>query len=146
MECCRASIQFPHTPAPLAAVPQAPHPRDRAPQADAVAARRSPSPAPGSRRLWPVAAAAAAALLAIASFAGAQAYVPEDNLAYPVQVVIPGDGGTGFFVRRNQEIFLVTARHVLFDVATGQLQREFTLRAPSKNVKEAAVTVIHVNA
>lgn len=90
---------------------------------------------------------AAAALLAAAGVAHAQAYLPEDNLAYPVQVVVPGGGGTGFFVRRDRELFLVTARHVLFDVRTGQLlSRDFTLRALSKDLKEAAVTVMHVNA
>jgi len=91
----------------------------------------------------------AAALLAAPTLVGqgrAQAYLPEDNLAYPVQVVVPGAGGTGFFVRRDRELFLVTARHVLFDMLTGQLHSsEFTLRALSKDVKEAAVTVMHVN-
>ena len=79
--------------------------------------------------------------------AQAQAFLPEDNLAYPVQIVVPGGGGTGFFVRRNREVFLVTAMHVLFDLRTGQLQsREATLRALSKDVRETAVTVIRVNA
>jgi hypothetical protein len=67
----------------------------------------------------------------------AQAYLPEDNLAYPVQIVVANGGGTGFFVRRERELFLVTARHVVFDQATGQLNApEFTLRALSKDVKE----------
>jgi hypothetical protein len=89
----------------------------------------------------------AAALVVMPSLAHAQAYVPADNLAYPVQVVVAGGGGTGFFVRRNQDLFLVTARHVLFDIITGQLQaREFTMRALSKDIRETAVTVLHVNA
>jgi len=92
----------------------------------------------------------AAALLEATTLAGAaraQAYLPEDNLAYPVQVVVSGGGGTGFFVRRERELFLVTARHVLFDVLTGRLRAsELTLRALSKDVHERAVTVIHVNA
>jgi S1-C subfamily serine protease len=92
----------------------------------------------------------AAALLgatALAGVARAQAYLPEDNLAYPVQVLVSGGGGTGFFVRRDRELFLVTARHVLFDVLTGRLHApELTLRALSKDVHESAVTVIHVNA
>ena len=92
----------------------------------------------------------AAALLvatALAGVARAQAYLPEDNLAYPVQVLVSGGGGTGFFVRRDRELFLVTARHVLFDVLTGRLQApELTLRALSRDVHERAVTVIHVNA
>jgi S1-C subfamily serine protease len=92
----------------------------------------------------------AAALLvatALAGVARAQAYLPEDNLAYPVQVLVSGGGGTGFFVRRDRELFLVTARHVLFDVLTGRLQApELTLRALSRDAHERAVTVIHVNA
>jgi S1-C subfamily serine protease len=84
---------------------------------------------------------------ALNGVARAQAYLPEDNLAYPVQVVVAGGGGTGFFVRRERELFLVTARHVLFDVLTGRLHtNELTLRALSKDVHEKAVTVIHVNA
>jgi S1-C subfamily serine protease len=64
-----------------------------------------------------------------------------------VRIEVPGGGGTGFFVRREREIFLVTARHVLFDTATGQLRsRELTLRAPSRDVNETAVSVIRVNA
>ena len=94
-----------------------------------------------------IAFAAVFGATALAGVARAQAYLPEDNLAYPVQVVVPGGGGTGFFVRRDRELFLVTARHVLFDVLTGRLQSpEVTLRALSKDVHESAVTVIHVNA
>ena len=92
----------------------------------------------------------AAVLLTIQLLCGlarAQAFLPEDNLAYPVQVVVPGGGGTGFFVRRNRDVFLVTAMHVLFDLRAGQLHsREATLRALSRDVKETAVTVIRVNA
>ena len=98
------------------------------------------------KRLFPT----PAVLLAIHLLCGvarAQAFLPEDNLAYPVQIVVPGGGGTGFFVRRDREVFLVTAMHVLFDLRTGQLQsREATLRALSKDPKETAVTVIRVNA
>ena len=95
-------------------------------------------------------AAAVIGMLALAlqpSAARAQAFLPEDNLAYPVQVIVSGGGGTGFFVRRGQELFLVTARHVLFDRTSGQLmQREFTLRALSKDIRETAVSVMRVNA
>lgn len=93
--------------------------------------------------------ATAALLLVMEVLCGvarAQAFLPEDNLAYPVQILVSGGGGTGFFVRREREIFLVTARHVLFDLRTGQLHsREATLRALSKDLKETAVTVIRVN-
>jgi hypothetical protein len=95
------------------------------------------------RLLFPV----LALVVAAPALARAQAYLPEDNLAYPVQVIVPNGGGTGFFVRRDRELFLVTARHVLFDQSTGQLHAaEFTLRALSKDIKETAVTVLHVHA
>src|SRR4030095_468508 len=75
----------------------------------------------------------AAAVLAVSSLAAearAQAYLPEDNLAYPVQVLVQGGGGTGFFVRRDRDLFLVTARHVLVNPVTEQLwSREAMLRA-----------------
>ena len=91
----------------------------------------------------------AAAVLAVFSrtaVAAAQAYLPEDNLAYPVQVLAQGGGGTGFFVRRDRDLFLVTARHVLVNPLTDRLwAREATLRALSKDLKETAVTVIHLN-
>ena len=98
-------------------------------------------------RLPPIIVAVLLAGSALTGGAGAQAYLPEDNLAYPVQVIVPAGGGSGFFVRRDRELFLVTARHVLFDPLSGQVRsREVTLRALSKDVRETAVTVIHVNA
>ncbi len=91
-------------------------------------------------------AAAVLAVFSIAAVARAQAYLPEDNLAYPVQVLAEGGGGTGFFVRRDRDLFLVTARHVLVNPVTEQLwAREAILRALSKDLKETAVTVIHLN-
>jgi S1-C subfamily serine protease len=97
-------------------------------------------------RLLVMPAAAVLAVFSLSAVAHAQAYLPEDNLAYPVQVLVEGGGGTGFFVRRDRDLFLVTARHVLVNPQTGQLwSREATLRALSKDVKETAVTVIHLN-
>src|SRR5678816_2840239 len=83
-------------------------------------------------RLLVMPAAAVLAVFSISAMARAQAYLPEDNLAYPVQVLAQGGGGTGFFVRRDRDLFLVTARHVLINPLTGQLwSREATLRALS---------------
>jgi hypothetical protein len=50
-------------------------------------------------------AAAVLAVFSLATMARAQAYLPEDNLAYPVQVLVQGGGGTGFFVRRDRDLF-----------------------------------------
>jgi S1-C subfamily serine protease len=97
-------------------------------------------------RLLVLPAAAVLAVFLPSAVAHAQAYLPEDNLAYPVQVLVEGGGGTGFFVRRDRDLFFVTARHVLVNPQTEQLwAREATLRALSKDVKETAVTVIHLN-
>jgi trypsin-like peptidase len=97
-------------------------------------------------RLLVMPVAAVLAVASLATEARAQAYLPEDNLAYPVQVVVQGGGGTGFFVRRDRDLFLVTARHVVASPATGELwSGEATLRALSKDLKETAVTVIHLN-
>ena len=91
-------------------------------------------------------AAAVLAVCSLTAVGAAQAYLPEDNLAYPVQVLAQDGGGTGFFVRRDRDLFLVTARHVLVNPLTEQLwAREATLRALSKDLKETAVTVIHLN-
>ena len=79
---------------------------------------------PADSRMRPITAAALLlATLVPGSEALGQAFLPEDNLAYPVRIEVPGGGGTGFFVRREREIFLVTARHVLFDITNGQLVR-----------------------
>lgn len=97
-------------------------------------------------KLLGMSAAAVLAVFALTAVVRAQAYLPEDNLAYPVQVLVLGGGGTGFFVRRDRDLFLVTARHVVVDPHTGQLwSHEATLRALSKDLKETAVTVIHLN-
>jgi len=98
-------------------------------------------------RLLVTPAAAVLAVFSISAVARAQAYLPEDNLAYPVQVLTQGGGGTGFLVRRERDLFLVTASHVLINPLTEQLWApDATLRALSKDVKETAVTVIHLNA
>jgi S1-C subfamily serine protease len=97
-------------------------------------------------RLLVMPSAAVLAVLSMSAAVRAQAYLPEDNLAYPVQVLTQGGGGTGFFVRRERNLFLVTARHVLINPTTEQLwASESTLRALSKDIKEPAVTVMHLN-
>jgi hypothetical protein len=48
--------------------------------------------------------------------AGAQRAIPDDNLAYPVLIAV-GDGslGSGFFLNTRDSVYLVTAKHVLFN-------------------------------
>lgn len=48
--------------------------------------------------------------------------IPDDNLALPVFVSLRnGSSGTGFFLRGKQFLYLVTAKHVLFNQDTGAL-------------------------
>lgn len=48
--------------------------------------------------------------------------IPDDNLAYPVLVTAGPSAGSGFFLKMDRAIFLVTARHVLIDPTTGSLR------------------------
>lgn len=47
--------------------------------------------------------------------------LPDDNLAYPVLITIKNGTGSGFYVNNKTAIYLVTAKHVLFDLTTGKL-------------------------
>ncbi|MGO8731864.1 MAG: trypsin-like peptidase domain-containing protein [Terriglobia bacterium] len=66
-------------------------------------------------------------LLAISIIAGlhvayGQAALPSDNLSYPVLITL-GNGatGSGFFLGNEKAVYLVTAKHVLFNPTTGGL-------------------------
>lgn len=57
--------------------------------------------------------------------ASARRDIPDNNLAYPVLIQRDvGKGGSGFYLRMDNQIFLVTAKHVLFkqsnNIATGE--------------------------
>jgi len=50
--------------------------------------------------------------------------IPEDNLAYPVLISLNGaDIGSGFYLLGNNSLYLVTAKHVLFDPETKKLRQ-----------------------
>jgi S1-C subfamily serine protease len=52
----------------------------------------------------------------------AQRAIPDDNLAYPVLITLRnGATGSGFYLHAGKAVYLVTARHVLFDPATQKL-------------------------
>lgn len=45
--------------------------------------------------------------------------IPDDNLALPVSITLKtGGSGSGFYLRGKKFIYLVTAKHVLFDLRT----------------------------
>jgi len=42
-------------------------------------------------------------------------YLPEDNLSYPVLILLDGGGsGSGFYLDTDEDLYLITAKHVLF--------------------------------
>jgi hypothetical protein len=54
--------------------------------------------------------------------AATQRAIPDDNLAYPVLITLRnGATGSGFYINTGQAIYLVTAKHVLFDLNTQNL-------------------------
>src|ERR1700733_4567254 len=56
------------------------------------------------------------------STAYAQRAIPDDNLAYPVLITLRnGSTGSGFYLNNGKAIYLVTAKHVLFDPITQRL-------------------------
>jgi len=49
--------------------------------------------------------------------------IPDDNLAYPVLIMLrTGSTGSGFFLNTTTNVYLVTARHVLMDGQAATLQ------------------------
>jgi hypothetical protein len=58
----------------------------------------------------------------LGSMAEAQRAIPDDNLAYPVLITLRnGNAGSGFYLNNGKAVYLVTAKHVLFDPATQKL-------------------------
>jgi hypothetical protein len=56
------------------------------------------------------------------SVAEAQRAIPDDNLAYPVLITMKtGATGSGFYLDNGKALYLVTAKHVLFDPSTHRL-------------------------
>jgi Trypsin-like peptidase domain len=76
----------------------------------------------------------------------AQRALPDDNLAYPVLVAIPGvEEASGFYLNTPTSTYLVTAKHVLFS-ENGQLRGPImTLVSYPKDPKQSGVNRFSVN-
>jgi hypothetical protein len=61
-------------------------------------------------------------LLAFTDSGRAQRAIPDDNLAYPVLITVPGELASGFFLNTETSVYLVTAKHVIFDPINGHLR------------------------
>lgn len=68
------------------------------------------------RFLWWVILAIASELAMISPALSEGRAIPDDNLAYPVLILRPdGKTGSGFYLNTGDSVYLVTAKHVLFD-------------------------------
>jgi hypothetical protein len=57
--------------------------------------------------------------------AHARRSIPDDNLVYPVLIMLNnGDTGSGFYLDTGTTLYLVTAKHVFFDPDTHTLRGE----------------------
>lgn len=49
--------------------------------------------------------------------------IPDNNLSYPVLILLDNSSGSGFFLKKNDEtVYLVTARHVLYNPSKTKLR------------------------
>ena len=85
---------------------------------------------------------AVAATLVLSTTTGAQLrQLPDDNLAYPVLVDLGTTTGTGFFVRGERHLFLVSASHILFNPDGTTKSPTAVTEALSTNPSESAKNV-----
>jgi S1-C subfamily serine protease len=78
-----------------------------------------------------------AVMMTMVQLASAQRAIPEDNLAYPVLLTIGNTAGSGFYLNTDNAVYLVTAKHVLFDPAQKLIDSHVTLLSYSKDSKDA---------
>jgi hypothetical protein len=89
---------------------------------------------------------AAIICLAAIGSAGAKRAIPEDNLAYPVLLLLGNSSGSGFFLNTKAAMYLVTAKHVLFDPATNKLRGDaLELISYPKELKDVRRNVLSLD-
>ncbi len=84
--------------------------------------------------------------LLLGSIAHAQRAIPADNLAYPVLITLPGVGtGSGFYIHAKTYVYLVTAKHVLFNPQNQLLATRLELRSYSPDPDDNTPNVVFVD-
>jgi hypothetical protein len=72
--------------------------------------------------------------------------IPEDNLAYPVLISLnTGSQGSAFQLNTGTSVYLITAKHVLYDNQQNLKGNIATLNLPSRDINEDAITVIQAD-
>jgi S1-C subfamily serine protease len=84
--------------------------------------------------------------LSLAHTAMARRAIPDDNLGYPVLISLKAGGsGSGFYLNNGSTVYLVTARHVLFDPTGHKLNSsEAELLSYSKDPADLDPNVLSV--
>jgi len=72
--------------------------------------------------------------------------IPEDNLAFPTLLTFNnGYSGSGFLLSGNDKIYLITAKHVLFDQGMNIWGQQITLLVPTKDINDDSKYTISIN-
>lgn len=72
--------------------------------------------------------------------------IPDDNLAYPVLLKFnTGSQGSSFLLEANQTMFLITAKHVLFDDKGGLRGNSIDIIVPTKDIDDNSVHTFSVD-
>jgi hypothetical protein len=72
--------------------------------------------------------------------------IPDDNLAYPVLITGNNIAGSGFYLNTDKGTFLVSAKHVIFDPATGKLRSPIIeVRSYSKDPSDSNPNIFELN-
>ncbi|HBA36325.1 TPA: hypothetical protein DCZ15_00450 [Candidatus Falkowbacteria bacterium] len=72
--------------------------------------------------------------------------IPEDNLAYPLLIKFDtGSQGSGFLLRADKKVFLITAKHVLFDDDKKIRGSNIDLIIPARDINDDSVHVYGVD-
>ena len=72
--------------------------------------------------------------------------IPKNNLAYPVLIFVDNkSGGTGFRIHRNNKLFLVTAKHVLFDEHNCLRGMSMELHYPTSDLDDDSIYIYSID-
>src|SRR6266446_2794544 len=82
----------------------------------------------------------------IPSGAEAQRAIPDDNLAYPVLIQRLDGAASGFYLNTATSMYLVTAKHVLFDPENNKLRSpQLVLTSYPRDPKDSGRNILLVD-
>jgi hypothetical protein len=85
-------------------------------------------------------------LFALVNTVQAQRAIPDDNLAYPVLVQRQDGAASGFYLNTATSVYLVTAKHVLFELQSSRLRSlQLNLLSYPRDPKETRRNMISVD-